>query len=474
MNSAINFLIESGVSLAFLSLIYILFLRKETFFRLNRIFLLVSVAFSLLLPFMHLKVLEPQSVMLSEVTVTPYRNLVEAVTVYGQDFSGAATQIISSSRLIILIYLLGLSFFSIRFFIRIAQVVQLIRKNEVQIHNKVKFVLIDQDFSPFSFLNYVFINPGHREESGYEKIVAHEIEHIRQGHSFDVLLLEILTILQWFNPFMWMLKRVIRENHEFLADRAVLDSGVNAGHYKQLLLNQAVGFQLEMANNFNTSLIKKRIKMISKIKSSKLANLKYALGALSLLALLLVFACEQKEKVEIDPMTTTKQDPSSVQLKIDGEKVKLDGSEIALQQIEEILGSGQNLSLIKDSLGDVYITKKAVITTKTLDDNEEVFFVVEEMPEFPGGDVALRKFIANNVKYPESAQKNGIQGKVYVSFVVGKDGYVKNAKIVRGVDPALDAEALRVVNLQPKWKPGTQRGVAVNIQYTVPINFALQ
>lgn len=472
MNSAVNFLIESGVSLAFLSLIYILFLRKETFFRLNRIFLLISVAFSMTLPFMHLKVYDPQSVMLSEVTVTPYRNLVEAVTVYGQDFSGAATQIISSSRLIILIYLLGLLFFSIRFFIRIAQVVMLIRKNEVQIHNNVKFVLLNQDFSPFSFLNYVFINAGHKTEAGYEKIVAHEIEHIRQGHTFDVMLLEVLTILQWFNPFMWMLKRVIRENHEFLADRAVLDSGVNAGHYKQLLLSQAVGFQLEMTNNFNTSLIKKRIKMISKIKSSKFANLKYVLGALSVVALLVVFACEQKETVDMEPVP--EQDLTTVKLSIEGERIKLDGTEAAVQKVEEILGEGNSWSLSKDSLGVVYITKNAEAPAKKLDADEQVFFIVEDMPEFPGGDDALRKYIANKVKYPEDAVKNGIQGKVYVTFVVSKDGSVANAKVVRGVDSSLDQEALRVIRELPKWKPGYQKGVPVNVSYTVPINFALQ
>jgi len=472
MNSAVNFLLESGVSLAFLSLIYILFMRMETFFRLNRIFLLVSVAFSVALPFVHLRVYEPQSVMLSEVTVTPYRNLMEAITIYGQDFSGTATQFISSSRLVILIYLLGLFFFSIRFAIRIVQIILLIGRNEVQRNGTIKFVLLDKKFSPFSFLNYVFVNPKHRQEGDYGKIVAHEIEHIRQGHSFDVLLLEVLTILQWFNPFMWILKKVIRENHEFLADRAVLESGVNAGHYKKLLLSQAVGFQLEMANNFNTSLIKKRIKMISKIKSSKFANLKYVLGALSVVALLVVFACEQKETMDMEP--APEQDLTTVKLSIEGEKIKLDGSDVAIQKVEEILGAGQSWSLTKDSLGDFYITKKAEITPKTLDSNEAVFFVVEEMPEFPGGDLALRKYIANNVKYPEVAVENGIKGKVYVTFVVSKDGSVANVKIARGVDPSLDKEALRVVSSLPKWKPGKQRGEYVNVSYTVPINFALQ
>jgi protein TonB len=105
---------------------------------------------------------------------------------------------------------------------------------------------------------------------------------------------------------------------------------------------------------------------------------------------------------------------------------------------------------------------------------EEVFVVVEEMPEFPGGNNALRKFLGESVKYPVVAQENGIQGKVYVNFVVNKDGSVSGAKIARGVDPSLDAEALRVVNSMPKWKPGKQRGVPVRVSYTVPISFVLQ
>jgi protein TonB len=108
------------------------------------------------------------------------------------------------------------------------------------------------------------------------------------------------------------------------------------------------------------------------------------------------------------------------------------------------------------------------------EESAEVFFIVEDMPEFPGGDLALRKYIANAVKYPVIAQENGIQGKVYVTFVVGKDGTVNSAGIARGVDASLDKEALRVVNSLPKWKPGKQRGKPVNVSYTVPINFVLQ
>ena len=117
-----------------------------------------------------------------------------------------------------------------------------------------------------------------------------------------------------------------------------------------------------------------------------------------------------------------------------------------------------------------------VIETKKEEEEEEqqVFFIVEDMPEFPGGELALRKYIANAIKYPVIAQENGIQGKVYVTFVVGRDGSIQDARIARGVDPSLDKEALRVVNTLPKWKPGKQRGQPVRVSYTVPINFVLQ
>ncbi|MDX9883908.1 MAG: energy transducer TonB [Prolixibacteraceae bacterium] len=115
-----------------------------------------------------------------------------------------------------------------------------------------------------------------------------------------------------------------------------------------------------------------------------------------------------------------------------------------------------------------------VVQKEEEEEEAQVFFIVEEMPEFPGGELALRKFIAQSIKYPVIAQENGIQGKVYVNFVVDKDGSVTNAKIARGVDPSLDKEALRVVNSLPKWKPGKQRGKAVKVSYTVPINFVLQ
>jgi len=152
-------------------------------------------------------------------------------------------------------------------------------------------------------------------------------------------------------------------------------------------------------------------------------------------------------------------------------------------QVIEVLNIVDNETEIDDELeiddseaddNTVIEVAPVIQQEKEKEEESQVFFIVEDMPEFPGGEAALRRFIANAVKYPVIAQENGIQGKVYVNFVVDQRGNVTNAKIARGVDPSLDKEALRVVNNLPKWKPGMQRGKAVRVSYTVPISFVLQ
>jgi len=118
--------------------------------------------------------------------------------------------------------------------------------------------------------------------------------------------------------------------------------------------------------------------------------------------------------------------------------------------------------------------KQVINHAKSDQHQDEVMVTVDEMPEYPGGIVALTNFMAQTVRYPVEAQRKGIQGRVYVSFVVEKNGSVGVVKIARGVYPDLDAEAMRVVNLLPKWKPGKQKGKLVRVSYTVPINFALR
>ncbi|MCK9639602.1 MAG: M56 family metallopeptidase [Prolixibacteraceae bacterium] len=428
--TVINFVFESGISLIIFTLVYMVFLRKETFFVLNRLYLMAAVIFSILLPFIHFQASSTlQSVMLGEVTVTAlrYQNLLETVTVYGTRLSGAFEQTIRSIGLIKFIYLSGTVFFSLLFLYRLLQITSLIMYNESERKDGIRIVKIDRDTTPFSFFNFVFINRNYLDSPGLKEMVAHETEHVRQKHSFDVMIIELLTISQWFNPFIWLLQRSIRENHEFLADHGVLKPGVSSAAYRLLLLGSSFEQQPVIANNFNYSLTKIRIKMITQIKSSKTAALKLSMGLLVTATLLMSFAFDNEK------YTFRDNNPSN--------------------QSDVAVGTSQQ---------------------KESQTKDKVYKVVDQMPEFPGGNQALMTFIGKEVKYPADAVKAGIQGKVYVTFVVDKDGKVMTPNVIKSANPSLDKEALRVIGKMPTWIPGKQGGKNVAVEFTLPINFALK
>jgi TonB family protein len=482
MTSFVNYLLESGISLSLFALVYFLFLRRETFFSVNRWFLLISIGFSVFLPLLHIPFYTPQATVLQEVTVTPYVNLLSSVTIYGTALSHGAEQFVLNYNLLGYAYLLGMVFFAGILFLRIFQIIRLIAQNRVIPEGKIKLVILDRELSPFSFLNYIFVSKNLQNTRGWEKMLEHEKQHIQQGHTFDVLVLEFVAVFQWFNPFFWVFRRALRENHEFLADQAVISHGTAPSWYKQILLNQYVGEQIVLANNFNYSLIKTRIQMISKIKSRKITQVKFLVGIVLAVSLIAVFACEQKESVRTEVIAAGK----TVTIIADGHSLQITGDSAGIEKLKGIIAESGDYDLKKDTTtGEMKLSSKnnkvGEIVAVAYDNHEksapvedEVFFIVEQMPDFPGGELALRKFIAQEVKYPAIASQKGIQGKVFVNFVVAKDGSVKNAKVIRGVDPLLDLEALRVVNSLPKWKPGKQKGKEVAVSYTVPINFVLQ
>lgn len=460
MTDFVDYLLESGISLSLFALVYFLFLRKETFFRINRWFLLVSVGFSAVLPLIHIPFYVPEVTMLPEVTVTPYINLLSSVTIYGATLTKGAERLVLAYGLIGYVYLAGVMIFAGLLFLRISQIIRLIIRGRVVSEGNAKLVVLDQELSPFSFLNYIFVGNDLKTIPGWEKMLEHEKQHIQQGHTFDVLVLELIAVFQWFNPFFWMFRRALRENHEFLADQAVISHGTAPSWYKQILLNQYVGGQIVIANNFNYSLIKTRIKMMSKIKSRKIASVKVLIGIVLAASLIAVFACEQKKSAKVEATPARK----TATIEFAGQALQVKGDSVAIEKLKQLIS------------GSVSGGKSAPAETASsfIPEFGQVYTVVEQMPEFPGGFSELSKFLAKSVKYPSEASKKGIQGKVYVTFIVTTDGSVKNAKVVRGADPMLDAEALRVVNSLPKWAPGKQGGKEVAVQFTLPINFALK
>ena len=331
-------------------------------------------------------------------------------------------------------YWSGVLFLAIRFLIQLGSIIHLhirCRKSTVQ---GVRVHLLKRENGPFSFFRWIFIHPQSHTESEISEIITHEETHARQYHSIDVLLGEMMCIFCWFNPFVWLMKREVRGNLEYMADRRVLETGHDCKSYQYHLLGLAPHkAAANLSNSFNVLPLKKRIKMMNKRRTKEIGRTKY-LMFIPLAALLMIVS-----NIETVARTT--------------EKFAEEIQKTALPQNEKM--------------------EKALETHGKSVPDSVVFEVVEVMPEFPGGMGALMKYLSQNIKYPAEAHAKGIQGRVVVSFVVKKDGSIDGAKVARSVDPYLDAEAMRVVAAMPKWEPGKQRGEAVNVRFTVPVMFRL-
>jgi TonB family protein len=314
-----------------------------------------------------------------------------------------------------------------------------------------------------------------------------------------VLILELVAVFQWFNPFFWLFRRALRENHEFLADRAVLSRGAKPAWYKQTLVNQYVGDQIVLTNNFNYSLIKIRIKMMSKIKSRKIALAKVTFGVLMAAALIVSFGFQKDKIVPAEVASASPQDkivvvtgtsPSkTVTIQFDGKPLSVSGDAATIEKLKLAIAQSKAYRVTQSAnIDEVVVVAYAgteskpaaspAIKLETISDNswageKDIVAFCEQMPEYPEGEKSMMQFINKAIKYPTSAQQAGIQGRVFVTFIVETDGSIKLIKVARSVDPALDAEAIRVIQSMPNWIPGRQDGKPVRVAFTMPINFVL-
>jgi TonB family protein len=511
MNYFVNYIIEAGLSLGIFIFVYWFMLRRETRFTATRFYLLFALIFSTLLPFItiRLKIFASTAGELPGIDVTQV-NLLETVTVYASGVPQRIGNLFLSFDYAMLIYILGA--FAALFVISagVFQLLRMVSANRIFRLRKVRLVVSNKEISPYSFFNFIFISNTLTKQENWKSMVQHELEHVRQGHSFDVLFVDVMMVFQWFNPFYWMIRRMVRENHEFLADKGVLKLGsISAAHYKKLLLSQAIGGSPVMTSNFfSIKTIKKRFKMITNNKNKKFTALRYSIGVVVALALTVMFACEKYEAEnemlseniifkgglisqeefeqmeiyymqfnDIDRLDALYLYPELKEyLTADTYSVVFEEGDPSISEFVNKLDFSKNLavSVHSSSTPPYGAIGEGLDVSNVSSNGEEVFAIVEQMPEFPGGDMALLKYISAHLDYPSIAIDNGIEGKVYVYFVVGSDGAVIDAKVARGVDPSLDAEALRVVSSLPNWVPGKQRGENVAVSYNVPINFSLQ
>lgn len=446
--------IKVAICLVAFYLFYKLLLSRDTFHAFNRATLLLLMLLSLVLPFVSLSIDEPTVVNNGMVQVEQL--LVAGVT--GEDTQPASLTLV---QVLFMVYMVGVVVSVGREIVSLAGLYKLISgRDHVTIDNGIRIIVIDGDMAPFSWFNNIVISRSDYE-SGRREILIHEMAHISHHHSLDILLCNVLLIFQWFNPAVWLLRRELRNIHEYEADEAVLASGANAAEYQLLLIRKAVGERLfSMANNLNHNSLKKRITMMLTKRSNPWNRVKVLLIVPVAAVAVVAFATPKAESLSREIEHESDAIVSSV--------VKSTSDKAAL--VAQGKTSGEETVNAMGRADDTFIANDIQRMTSTDDD---VYEVVEKMPAFPGGMAELMKYLRSNVRYPVEAHKAGIQGRVVVSFVVNKDGTVKDAKIVRSVDKSIDAEALRVISAMPKWQPGYQDGKAVSVRYTVPVTFRL-
>ncbi|MBN3036251.1 MAG: M56 family metallopeptidase [Bacteroidales bacterium] len=426
------FLWVSGISLILLYPVYSLILRKETHFELSRIFLLGSLVFSLTLPWISIP--DPFQIGLEKI---PPLVLLDVIYVGNKgDVPETTSNPITLAGILGMIYLAGATVFTLRITVQIFRIVWLIRSGDMTIleHNGKRYRLVrtEKQTGPFSIFNFVVLPVSLSNPRHHQTIITHEVSHIRHGHTFDLILVELAGIVHWFNPAIRLYRSALREIHEYQADRQVIGSGTGLTAYQELLMEQGIGFSIPLLkNHFNQSLIKNRIIMLTKFPS----NRKQAIRDLLLLPLILIvpafIACTSSQDGQDGPdkfPEASNEENTSASVQPDEQPMK------------------------KDS----------------------VYNVVPTMPRYPGGANAMYHFIQENIRYPAQARQKGTTGTVFASFVVFRDGSIGNITLLRGIGDGCDEETIRVISLMPKWEPGkNENGEPVDVRFNLPVKFQL-
>lgn len=429
MTPEFAYLLKVNVAFVLFYAFYRLFFYKDTFFKLRRAILLAFFGLALFYPLLNIQdwvrqqepiadVIYMYSAMLPEATAKA--DAAASVDWYGWLLGSLG-----------FIYWGIVAFLCGRFLVQLSSILWLAHTSERVVIHETPVYALRKAAGPFSFFRMVFLHPESHSDKETDEILTHECTHVSQWHSIDVILSEMMCMACWFNPFVWLLKREVRHNLEYLADNTVIQSGYDSKSYQYHLLGLAHHQSLTtLYNSFNVLHLKNRIMMMNKKRSPGIVRTKY-----------LIF-------------------------------IPLVGILMLLSNIEAV--ARLTVRLANEATVSNAMVTATDVSSKSREMNEQVFTVVEKMPSFPGGDAELLKYIATNIKYPKESQDNGEQGRVICSFIVGRDGSVNNPEVLRGVTPLLNEEAVRVINTMPRWNPGMQRGKAVAVKYTVPITFRLK
>ncbi len=541
--NALTYLLQVNIYLVLFLGFYWIALKNETFFKPNRIYLISTAVLSFLIPFLSLDLFRDLVITetVREISMVPMEVVYQPVIIASEP-SGA-----TPADVLTWIYLTGAGFFLARLLVRLYGLRKAIRNPQN---------------TAFSFFGILSVAP---ELEQRDTILQHEQVHARQWHSFDVLLMEILAVINWFNPVTYLYRTEIRHIHEFIADEE--SSRDSKETYAMLLLSNTFGIPAHQLTNsfFNQSLLKRRIHMLSKHRSQRTKLLKYGLCApIFSFMLILSSAAVSRQASELadtgsDLITRAEARKSNNDFlkrnpAVRGVRWSAGGTvlEIFLKngKTERYdLANADEMEKLTTAYGTVPVPPPAAASEDTipagspedyeqfLKNNPEVervgwrnrlviitlksgrsesydldneaamktarnkygklpaapppppqrsntgnasqqddlynFASVEQLPKFPGGDEQFGKFLAGNLKYPAEAKEKHISGRVFVSFVVEKDGSLTDIKVLRGLGYGTDEEAVRVLKASPKWSPGMKEGKKVRVQFTMPIFFQL-
>ena len=527
---------------------YKLLLDKETYFTLNRIYLVSAGFLSLVIPFIRLEWLTEQKAAQQVYTTVKWDAVLQQATIVTEAQEG-----FKWGNLIVYIYCAGILFFLGRLIYNLLAVNKLIR--------------MAKDGSAFSFFNKKVID---LELPQRDVIDIHEEAHIKQWHTLDILFFEVIGIITWLNPIIYLYKKAIKNIHEFLADEHAADFQGDKAEYALLILSKSFGISPNAltSNFFEKSLIKKRIYMLHKERSKKAAVIKYGIS-IPLFAIFIVFSSatirknkkllvfsEQiplekpialVEEMVTKPMEFTEAKDSVLVQNVSIEpnwkdfykflgknilypkdaqenslqgnaviKFTLKNGKVSDLSTNEDLGRGCDEEVMKSILSykgfkevenGKYVLNVAfrlpgadseiknefsanprgykklsqltvtgfAPTSAISDEHEKVydFVSIEKVPDFPGGMKKFYEYLGKSIKYPVTAQNNNVQGKIFLSFTVEKDGELNDVQVIRGLGSGLDEEALRVIKGSPKWNPGIQNGDPVRVKYHIAVNFTL-
>ncbi|MBB6236751.1 TonB family protein [Pedobacter sp. AK013] len=532
---------------------YKLLLDKETYFTLNRIYLVSAGVLSLCIPFIRLEWLTEQKAAQQVYTSVNWEAVLAQATIVTERNTG-----FNWGNAFVYIYCAGILFFLGRLVFNLLAV--------------KKLITINRAGSAFSFFGKKVID---QQLPQMDVIDIHEEAHIKQWHTVDILFFEIIGIITWLNPVIYLYKKAIKNIHEFLADELAAEFQGDKAEYAMLLLSKSFGISPNTLTNgfLEKSLIKKRIFMLHKERSKKIAIVKYGIF-IPLFAILIVFSSATVRKNEkllsitdqipmekpiemVENMVTAPEKPIiTPTISVDGKtdanwkgfyqfllrnikypnaassdevqgntqiKFNLKGGRVTNITSNVELGAGCDEEVMKAILsykgfktvadgkyaltvsfkipesseafknkllpksdGYVNLNKINIIsylpktseteTSSIKSENTDKvydFVSIEKQPEFPGGITKFYKYIGSNIKYPKLAQENNVQGKVFLSFVVEKDGSLTDIQIARGLGSGTDEEAIRVLKESPKWNPGIQNGLAVRVKYNINVNFTL-